>query len=330
MPEKPVITSSEIGTLWITYQQKTMILQMLEYFIDKADDEEAKKIMKSLHEDVISFIVRIKDIFQKEGAVIPVGFTANDVNVGVPKLYENGFDIMFVRMIKEISMAMHTLNLTMSYREDIIMLYRELTTMTQKYYDQCTKYLIEKGLMARPPYTSMPKSVEFIRDISYLSGLNPFSEKRPLNTVEVAHIYHGIESNVTGMQMIFGFAQCAQQEEVQKFFIKGGELAKSIIKEMSEVLLKSDIQVPSTSGGNITKSMAAPFSDKMMMYCVSLFCSFSLGGNSLGTAFSFRNDLPIKMTSFMKDIFDYAHYGAKMMIKNGWMEEPPQMNKQSD
>lgn len=327
MPDTPAITSSEIGTLWITYQQKTMVLQMLEYFIEKADDDEAKKIMTNLYEDITSYVERIKGIFQSEGAVIPVGFTPNDVNKGAPKLYENGFDIMFIRMVKEISMAMHTLNLTMSYRDDIMMLFRELTTITQKYYDQCTKYLLEKGLMARPPYVSMPKSVEFVKETNYLSGLNPFSEKRSLNTVEVAHIYHGIESNITGMQMIFGFAQCTKETEVANFFTRGGELAKSIVKEMGEVLLRNDIHVPASSGGNVTQTNVAPFSDKIMMYCVSLFCSFSMGGNSLGTAFSFRNDLPVKMSSFMKDIFDYAHQGAKIMIKHGWLEEPPQMKK---
>ncbi|MBD0383845.1 hypothetical protein ICC18_27600 [Paenibacillus sp. WST5] len=49
MPEKPTITSSELGTLWLTYQQKTMILRMLEYFIEQADDEKAKTIMTGLY-----------------------------------------------------------------------------------------------------------------------------------------------------------------------------------------------------------------------------------------------------------------------------------------
>jgi hypothetical protein len=64
-----------------------------------------------------------------------------------------------------------------------------------------------------------------------------------------------------------------------------------------------------------------------MMHCISLFCSFSLGGNSIGTAFSLRNDLPLKFAAYMKDIFEYAHEGEKIMIQNGWMEEPPQAIK---
>jgi hypothetical protein len=327
MPEKPAITSSELGTLWLTYQEKTMILRMLEYFIEKADDEKAKTIMTGLYDEIDPYVEKIIGIFQDEGAVIPVGYTSQDVNKEVPKLYDNGFDIMFVRLIKEISMGLHTLNITMSYREDIVMLYKELTAITQKYYNACTQYLIEKGMIARPPYSSMPKSIEFVKDTNYLSGLNPFSEKRTLNTVEVAHLYHSIETNVTGLQMITGFAQCADEPEVKKFFNKGAELAKSTVRELSEILLQDGIQVPGPSGGNATQSTVAPFSDKIMLYCTSLLCSFAIGANSLGTSFSLRNDLPAKITVFMKDIFEYAHEGAKIMIKNGWMEEPPQMEE---
>ncbi|WP_100407849.1 DUF3231 family protein [Bacillus solitudinis] len=329
MPEKPAITSSELGALWLTYQQKTMILRMLEYFIERADDDKAKGILTNLHGEVDLYVGKIMGILQNDGAVIPVGYTDQDVNIGVPKLYDNGFDIMFVRLLKEISMALHSLNITMAYREDIVTIFEDLTAVTQKYYKLCTQYLLEKGMLARPPYVSMPKSVEFVKNITYLGGLaiNPFSEKRTLNAVEVAHLHHSIESNLTGMQLITGFAQCANKEEVGKFFNEGVELAKGIIKELTESLLQSGIQTPESSGGNPTRSTVAPFSDKLMMYCTSLFCSFAMGSNSLGTAFSLRNDLPAKMAIFMKDTFEYAHKGAKIMINNGWMEEPPQMEE---
>ncbi|MUK87744.1 DUF3231 family protein [Ornithinibacillus sp. L9] len=330
MPEKSKITSSELGTLWLTYQQKTMILRFLEYFIEKADDEKAKTIMTELYHEIDPYVEKIMVIFQEEVAVIPVGFTTEDVNKEVPKLYDNGFDIMFVRLIKEISMAMHTLNITMSSREDIILLYKDLTAITQKYYNQCTQYLIEKGMLARPPYVSMPQSVQYVKDASYLGGLNPFRNNRTINTVEVANIFHAIESNIVGMQMITGFAQCASEQDTKKYFSKGVELSKSFIKELNEVLLQDGVQTPAPSGGNATRSVIAPFSDKMMMYCTSLFCSFAIGGNSVGTSFSLRNDLSAKITTIMKDVFEYAHEGARVMIKHGWMEEPPQMENRDE
>ncbi|WP_085994092.1 DUF3231 family protein [Oceanobacillus senegalensis] len=326
MPEKPAITSSELGTLWLTYQEKTMLLRMLDYFIEQADDAQAKSIMVDLYDEIDPYVEKIAVIFQNEGAAIPVGFTSEDVNKGVPKLYDNGFDIMFVRLTQEIGMALHTLNITMASREDIIMVFKDLTAITQKYYNVCTQYLIEKGMHARPPYVSMPKKVEFITDTSYLrGGLNPLTNKRTMNTVEVANMFHAIETNITGLQLITGFAQVANSPEVKKYFGKGGEISKSIIKELHEVFLEDNIQVPAVSGGNVTQSTVPPFSDKLMIYCTSLFCSFALGGNSLGTAFSLRNDLTAKTTAFMKDVFEYAHEGAKIMIKNGWMEEQPPM-----
>ncbi|SDG92185.1 Protein of unknown function [Alteribacillus persepolensis] len=327
MPDKPSLTSSELGTLWLTYQQETMVLRMLEYFIKQADDKEAKTIMENLYNVVHSFSEKTAILFQEEGAAVPVGFTSQDVNTGVPKLYENGFDIMFFRLMTEIGMGMHTLNITMSSREDVVSLYKDLTAIIQKYYNECTQYLIRKGMLARPPYVSMPQSVEFVKDVKYLSGLNPFNDKRTLNTVEVAHIFHAIETNVTGMQMITGFAQSAHSTEVSKYCKRGMELSKSFITEFSAILLKDSVQAPTPAGGNVTRSTAAPFSDKLIMYCISLFCSFSLGGNSLGTAFSLRTDVAAKTTVSMKDVFEYAQEGAKIMIRNGWMEEPPQMEE---
>lgn len=45
MPNKPKMTSSELGALWMTYQKKTLILRYLEYFIETAENEKARNLM---------------------------------------------------------------------------------------------------------------------------------------------------------------------------------------------------------------------------------------------------------------------------------------------
>ena len=122
MTQQHVLSSSELGTLWMTYQSKTMIQRMLEYFIAQADDTRAKEIMQDTHIKIINYMEDIKNILKNEGAVIPVGFTEQDVNIGVPKLYDNMFDIMFLRLLKEISMGLHALHINMAYRKDIVLL----------------------------------------------------------------------------------------------------------------------------------------------------------------------------------------------------------------
>ena len=141
------LSASEVGTLWLTYQEKTMILRMLEYFIEKADDPRAKNITGGLWESLNSYVIEMEKIFQEQGMVKPVGFTKEDVNLEAPKLYDNGFDVMLVRILKGVSMGMYTINMNMAYNNQLMKLYEGLTSTTQRVYILATQYLLEKGII---------------------------------------------------------------------------------------------------------------------------------------------------------------------------------------
>ncbi|WML48381.1 DUF3231 family protein [Neobacillus sp. PS3-34] len=324
------LSSAEIGTLWLTYQEKTMILRVLEYFIEKSDDQQAKNIMGGLWQNLHYYIKKIESIFESEGAAVPVGFTNDDVNLEAPKLYDHGFDIMFVRILKEVSMGMYTINMNMAYRDDLMELYEGLTRISQKVYKLSTLYLLERGILTLPPTVSLPKTNEFIETKSYLKGLMPFRNKRPLNDIEIGILHHGIETNNIGIQLITGFAQCAEDKEIKDYFIQGRELAKKHLKTYQDILAHSEVQFHSGAGSTVTTSKIAPFSQKLMMFCIYLLNGYGIVGNSFGTMFSFRNDLSLKTTLLAKDTYFFAHEGVKLMIKNRWMEEPPQMEDRSD
>lgn len=326
MSNKYKMSSTELGALWMTYHKKTMILRILEYFIEKADDEEAKDLMLGLWEQLHPKIVEMESMFINEGAVPPKGFTKVDVNLEAPKLWENGFDIMFSRILKEISTGMYALHLTISYREDIIKLYKQLTEITENYYDKFTQYLLGKSILSRPNYVNMPSSIDFISDKQYMKGSTILGQKRLLNTIEFGVLYRAFESNITGMQLMKGFAQCAKDKDVQKYFSKGLELSKEIILENEGILIESNIQPPSTPGGTVTSSTIAPFSDRLMLFCNYLLGSFSLGGQGFSATFLWRNDLITKIGVQAKDIFEYTREGAALLMSKGWIEEPPKMD----
>lgn len=326
---KPKMSSSELGALWTTYHKKTMILQFLEHFIQTSDNQKARNLMSGLGGKLHVKVQEMKTMIENEGAAVPLGFTSEDVNLDAPRLYGNGFDIMFSRILKEISMGMYSLHVTMSYRKDIIQLYKELTDLTHTYYNHFTQYLIEEDLLPHPTYINMPKSGDFVTDKKYTKGSSLLGDKRPLNTVEFGLLYHGMETNITGMQLMTGFAQCAKDKEVKNYFIKGRELSKEIINETEQILLQSDIQPPATPGGTITSSQESPFSERLMMYCTYLLCNFSIGGSGFGTGFSLRKDLNTKFMIFGKNTYEYLREGVSIMISNGWLEEPPKMDVNS-
>jgi hypothetical protein len=232
---------------------------------------------------------------------------------------------MFLRILKEVSMGMYTINMNMAYRDDVMTIYEGLTRITHKTYKLATLYLLEKGILTLPPKVTMPKRTEFIEGKSYMSGFNPFNDKRPLNDIEIGVLHHGIESNNIGMQLMTGFAQCAENKEAKQYFVKGIALCKEQIKTFQNILLESDVQISATSGSTVTTSTIAPFSDKLMMFCTFLLNGFCIVGSSFGTFFTLRNDISLKTALIVKDIYFYGDEGVKLMIKNGWFEEPPQM-----
>ncbi|WP_394582214.1 DUF3231 family protein [Cytobacillus firmus] len=319
------ISVSEIGTLWQTYQEKTLIMRFLEYFIEKSDEQEARNILGGLWQELNFYVKEMEELFSDQGMVKPEGFTSADVNLEAPKLYDNGFDIMFLRVLKEVSMGLYTLNMNMTYNKKVLSIYEGLTTVTQKIYKLSTFYLLEKGILSLPPKVTMPKNIEYIQSKKYKDGFRLTGDKRALNDLEIGILHHNMEANNIGMQLITGFAQCAQNKEAKKYFLKGKELAKKQIKMMEEILLEGDVQFSATSGATVTTSTVPPFSDKLMMHCIYILNGFSLVGSGTGAFFSLRNDIAMKSMILAKDIYFYAQEGIKIKIKNGWFEEPPQM-----
>lgn len=324
------ISSSEVGTLWLTYEEKTLIMRMLEYFIEKSDDQQAKNILGGLWQELNFYVLQMEQLFKDQGMVKPVGYTNEDVNLEAPKLYDNGFDVMFLRILKEVSMGMYTINMNMAYNDKVMQIFEGLTTVTQKIYKLSTLYLLEKGILTLPPKVTMPKTTEFIDSKSYMKGFKLVGDKRALNDIELGLLHHGIETNNIGMQLITGFAQCAQHKEVKEYFVKGKKLAKKQIKTMEDILLESDVQFSATSGSTVTPSKVAPFSDKLMMHCVYLLNGFGLVASSFGAFFCLRNDISMKLTLLAKDVYFYGQEGIKIKIKNGWFEEPPQMEDRAN
>ena len=117
---------------------------------------------------------------------------------------------------------------------------------------------------------------------------------------------------------------------MKKYFVKGKELFKKIITKLSKKLMDDDIQVPIAWIGSSTISTVSPFSDKLMMYCISLFCSFGLGSNAVGTTFSLHRDLSATFLPLTTQIYDYAVHGAEFMAKKGYTEEPPSMENRNN
>lgn len=319
------ITSTELSTLWMTYQRSSMLKTMLLHFVANEEDETVKNILITNTNEFEKHISEIQKIFNDEKAAIPIAFNDNDIYKDVPMPFDNMFGMILIRFMAKVGLGLDSLSLSMSYRKDIIEFYQSILLNTQNIYKESTVFLLEQGILARPPYVSMPKEVTFIKDKEYMKGIKLWGNKRSLNCIEAGFITEALEFNIFGMQLMTGFAQVAKEGEVRKYFVEGKELAKKIVSDLSGLLLQSDIQPPSTWTGNATDSVIPPFSDKLMMYCSNLLSNYAIGHTALGASFSLRNDLPAILTLIATETVAFAKKGGELMIEQKWMEEPPQM-----
>lgn len=60
----------------------------------------------------------------------------------------------------------------MSYQAVIRDLSTRFTARSQEIYNKTTNFLLEKGVLARAPYVTMPKEVKFVHGKSYMKGFN--------------------------------------------------------------------------------------------------------------------------------------------------------------
>ncbi|WP_298841078.1 DUF3231 family protein [uncultured Clostridium sp.] len=319
------LTSSELGTMWMTYISGSALIIKCKFMKDKTIDKEAQNILSNYITDAEGLKDKIVNLFNSENVIIPIGFDERDMFKEAPSLFDDIFKIMNLRQLMKLNFSHSAIFTAMSYMKEVHDILKLNYDIADKYYVMTTNYLLKKGVLAKSPYVTFPKKVEFIEDKKYMSGINPFSDKRALNTIEVGFLNEIIEDNIFGMQLMTGFAQVATESEVKEYFIEGKELAKKIISKLSDVLSQSDILPPSTWAGKATDSTQPPYSDKLMMYTTSLMSGSALTFSVSGTSYSLRNDLPLKLALIGKEAFTYAKKGGKLMIKHKWMEEPPQM-----
>lgn len=76
--------------------------------------------------------------------------------------------------------------------------------------------------------------------------------------------------------------------------------------------------------------MMSAFSDKLMMFHINAVMATTLADYGIALASSMRKDLGLLYASIVAEMALHIADGAKIMIKNGWMEKPPQASNRDE
>jgi hypothetical protein len=317
------LTASEIGGLWISFVESTMLRCIFKYLVKNMDDEEILLLLQENEQLIEDFVQSLTTIMQKETMILPLGFTEQDVNESAPKLLTNGLVLYFIQTLSKSGMNKDVTLLALTTRKDIKNLFLNHLMHITKIYEKVEDILLERGLYIRPPYISFPDKVEFVSENNYLGGVPIFGEKRPLNSIEVSHLFMNINMNIIGMNLCGAFSQVASTKEVTKHLLRGKQISKDIIDTFSRLLIESDVPAPTSWDVGITESTISPFSDKLMLSFVNMLSAYGFGLYAVSSAASLRTDLQVNYANISKKAASFAKDGVELMIKHAWFEQPP-------
>lgn len=318
------LTSSEIACLWNLYMDDSAANCILKFMLKDLNDPEIKPVIHFANDLTTQNLTQLKDLFKQENFSIPNGFTDSDVNYNAPWLYSDTFCLNYVGHLAKIGMVTYSGFVAMSTREDVCDFFttglQNVTALFNKYID----ISLLKGLNPRHPFIEVPKEADYINSKKYLSGLNPFIKNRPLNAVEISYLYVNILTNVIGEKITLSFAQTSSNKEVQDFMLRAKNISQTHIKNFMSTLLKDEIQAPHSPDVSVSDSTTRTFSDKLMMFQMSLLTAAGIGNYATAAAASQRSDLTMNYELLSLETAKLAKSGADIMIKNNWLEQPPQ------
>lgn len=118
------------------------------------------------------------------------------------------------------------------------------------------------------------------------------------------------------------FSQVAKLKEVRAYFLKGAQRARGHIDLLRGILAENELPSFPAFESEVTDSTAAPFSDKLMMYKIASLGVIACAGYGISLGESRRRDLGTHYAKMIYDQVKYSDEGAKIMIDQGWLEQP--------
>lgn len=315
------LDSAELSGLWANFLADSMAIQILTYFQKNCEDQEIKNLLIeaiTLSETHLSYIA---DLFRDEGIALPIAFAEKDVNPDAPRLFSDEFYLYYLENMVTMGLTTYSDFLAGSSRGDICDYVSTCLSSTVKLYRKTNQLLLEKGLEIRAPYIEYPSKSMFVDNKQFLAGW--WGEQRPLSAAEIANLFVNLHSGQTCRALFMAFAQITQNEEVKDFMKRGKAIVEKHIEIYSGYLKESDLPASVSWDNEVGSSTTWTFSDRLMMFQIALLGERNIANFGVSIALSHRRDLAVTFIRLSAELVKCMGDGAKLMIKNQWMEQPP-------
>ncbi|WP_232828039.1 DUF3231 family protein [Paraliobacillus sp. X-1268] len=316
------LTSAEISNLWTAYMNDSGTICHLNHELNNVADKEIKALLQAALTISESHINTIINILNEENYPISHGFKLDeDVSVTAPRLFSDTYLLLNINQLGKMGLQAYSMALPLATREDVYTFFSTCLRESDDLIKRSNTLLLSKGLYDKSPYLPSLDEFNFVENKSFLAGY--FGEKRPLIGTEITNLYANFKRNALGSATMIGYSQVASKSDVAAFIQKGKEIAQKHCEILGSFLKDNDLSSPATWDTEVTDSTKYTFSDRKMLFYVTALTGISTAFYGASIALSPRHDIGVMYGRLIAEVLKYANDGAKMMIKHGWMEEPP-------
>lgn len=316
------LTSAEISNLLSTYMNDSGNICHLNHDLNNVADKETKVLLQAALAISKSHITAISTILNEENYPIPHGFKLDeDVSVTAPRLFSDTYLLLNINQLGKMGLQAYSMALPIATRDDVYTFFSTCLRESDDLIRKSNTLLLSKGLYDKSPYLPLPNDFTFVEKKSFLAGY--FGEKRPLIGTEITNLYANFKRNALGSATMIGYSQVASKSDVAAFILRGKEIAQKHCEVLGSFLKENDLSIPVTWETEVTDSTKYTFSDRKMLFYVTVLTGMSTAFYGASIALSPRRDIGVMYSRLTAEVLKYADDGAKMMIKYGWMEEPP-------
>ncbi len=188
-------------------------------------------------------------------------------------------------------------------------------------YDKIVEVMLNKGIFSRPPILNPKSNNHFITNNDYIKRW--VGRQRPLNAVEINGLCFNAQKLMVKIVLEMGFGQVTTSKELRQYFQKGSLLCQKQVKTLDAILARDNLPSPKKWESEITNSTTPPFSDRLMLFHVVSLVSSAAGFYGAALSVVQRRDLAVMYARLIGQIGLYAENGINIMIKKGWLEQPP-------
>jgi hypothetical protein len=317
------LTITETTNLWMQYNTESMDICVKRYILAHMEDIEIKSVIEHALNLSEQHIQKIKNFFEQEKYPLPTGFTDEDVNLNAPRLFSDTFWLMYIQIMAAIGMPDYALALNTSSRSDVRSYFTQCIDEAVELFNKSKDILLLKGLLVVPPATPMHTKTEKIKKPDSL--INLFNKRRPLNGFEVSHIFYNLQKIDVSIALKIGFIQVVRSKEIKEFMTRVlNDAGKKHSQILSTILQDDNITPPKTWESDVSNSTIAPFSDKLMMSHVAVLLRSAILYYGAALSSCIRKDLAANYMAFITKNLMVSEDAAEIMIREGWMEQPPQ------